>query len=924
MPKRYAHWLMIACLLVAAALRLPHLLEAPPGLHYDEAANAILAGDIGLRGARPVFISSYTGKEALFFYAAGGLMALIGESVFALRLTAVFIGLFTIAVTYALGRELFKKREVAFFAAVLLATSFWHLLFSRLGFRAISQPLLQGLTVLLVLKGLKMANGQLPTANDQLPITNYIYFSLAGLFLGLSAYTYLAVRLFPILLAVAAVPLLKTWRRWWKAAVLMLVIALLTLAPLLWYFITHPEAFWVRIEQVGGDGLTLSEGVLKTLAMFSLTGDPYWRFNVPEMPLFDPLLSFFLVAGLLALLGAWRQFTRPSARFGLVLLLAAPVIMSLPTALATNEIVPSNLRAIGLLPFVMFLPAYGVVRVWEIVRTQDRPWVLPTVALVLLCGYGVLTYHRYVNQWAARADVFYENDSDLAAVADYLNQKRFETPVYVGALHYPHPTLAFLADHYDELKLLVESRALAIPADGRATYIFPHSSLAPVWMRPLLAQARREEGPLGPDGAPTFVAYHMTRLPVLQPAVRTQATMGNALTLAGYDVGSGSSGTNLPLTLYWQIQAQPAAVWMPFVHVEDQWRYRWGQSEQAAYPSAQWAQGEIVVQQISVPLREGMPPGRYRLRVGVFDAETQAQLAIFDGNGRYAGSGLTIEDVFVLEAAAMADPVPRPPQQLDAAPRPMLNLLGYEVGRRNLTNGEPLWVSLWWEATDKVPPTLNRLELIRPNNVGVILLDSQPAHGTYPFEQWRTPVFVIDHQTAEIPLNLDEGSYQLQLRSLDGTGQTLGTYPLGEVIVQATERSFTPPALAVESEAVFGGQIALLGYTLDGLSLELVWQALERPAADYTVFVHVLNQDGSCCVWQQDLMPQQGDYPTSLWLPEEVVVDRYVIELPGEVASGDYPIEVGLFIAESGVRLAVETSGAGGADFVYLRPLVVE
>ncbi|MCB0034998.1 MAG: hypothetical protein KDE51_13285, partial [Anaerolineales bacterium] len=584
----------------------------------------------------------------------------------------------------------------------------------------------------------------------------------------------------------------------------------------------------------------------------------------------------------------------------------------------------SNLRAIGLLPFVMFLPAYGVVRVWEFVRTQERPWVLPAVVLVLLCGYGALTYHRYVNQWAARVDVFYENDSDLAAVADYLNQNRFETPVYVGALHYPHPTLAFLADYYDELKLLVESRALVIPADGRATYIFPHSSPAPVWMRPLLAQARREEGPLGPDGEPTFVAYHMTGLPTLQPSSRTQATLGNALTLVGYDVGSGASGTSLPLTLYWQIQAQPAAVWVPFVHMEDRWRYRWGQVEQAAYPSAQWAEGEIVVQQISVPLRDGMPPGVYRLRVGVFDAETEEQLAIIDGNGRYAGSGLTIENAFVLEAETLPDPLPRPPQPIEQAPRPMLNLLGYEVGRRTLTNGEPLWVSLWWEATNKVPPTLNRLQLIRPNNVGVILLDSQPAHGTYPFAQWRPPAFVIDHQTVEIPLTLEDGTYQLQLRSLDAKGQTLGAYSLGEVVVQTTERSFVSPDLAVQSDAILGGQIALLGYTLDDLTLELVWQALERPAADYTVFVHVLNQDGSCCVWQQDLMPQQGNYPTRLWLPEEVVVDRYMIDLPEGIASGDYQIEVGLFIAESGLRLAVETSGAGGADFVYLRPLVVK
>jgi len=32
---------MVLCLLVAAALRLPDLPTAPPGLHYDEAANSV-------------------------------------------------------------------------------------------------------------------------------------------------------------------------------------------------------------------------------------------------------------------------------------------------------------------------------------------------------------------------------------------------------------------------------------------------------------------------------------------------------------------------------------------------------------------------------------------------------------------------------------------------------------------------------------------------------------------------------------------------------------------------------------------------------------------------------------------------------------------------------------------------------------------
>jgi 4-amino-4-deoxy-L-arabinose transferase-like glycosyltransferase len=192
---------LVLVLLVTAVLRLPNLPTIPPGLHFDEAANALLTGDIAFRDYRPVFISSYTGKEVLFFYLAAGVMASVGESVFALRLTAAFIGLLTVAATYWAGYELLRDRRVALLAATILAVSFWHVLFSRLGFRAISQPLLQALMVAMLLRGLRREDWR--------------WLAGAGAMLGLAAYTYLAVRLFPVLLLLACLPLLWHGRRRW-------------------------------------------------------------------------------------------------------------------------------------------------------------------------------------------------------------------------------------------------------------------------------------------------------------------------------------------------------------------------------------------------------------------------------------------------------------------------------------------------------------------------------------------------------------------------------------------------------------------------------------------------------------------------------------------------------------------------------------
>ncbi len=62
-------WLLLTLIiLVAAALRLWGLPGIPPGPHYDEAANGVLAAEIARGDERPLFITSYTGKEVLFFY----------------------------------------------------------------------------------------------------------------------------------------------------------------------------------------------------------------------------------------------------------------------------------------------------------------------------------------------------------------------------------------------------------------------------------------------------------------------------------------------------------------------------------------------------------------------------------------------------------------------------------------------------------------------------------------------------------------------------------------------------------------------------------------------------------------------------------------------------------------------------------------
>lgn len=921
--RYHALLFMLFCLMVAASLRIPNLTQIPFGIHYDEAANNVLTAEIAFEDSRPIFISSYTGKEVLFFYLAGGLTRLLGDTLLALRLTAVFIGLLTISTTYWLGMELSRDRRIALLAAALLAVSFWHLVFSRMGFRMISQPLLQALTVAALLRGYRL--------------NNWRWLGAAGLFLGLAAYTYLAVRLFPVLLLLALLPLLlnraQWWRRWRQTAVVGLI-ALLTATPLLYYFWQHSEAFWVRITQVAPDsgGLTLSESLLKSLGMLFLKGDPYVRFNLPGRPLFDWFWGGLLVVGWLMLLIRWRTVKADWQRAGNTLLILAPLIMILPTALAVNEIVPSNLRAIGLIPFVFFLPPIGLIVLLEDLfarfgRPKPTETALVIAILVLIFG-GLLTERLYFRQWGVRADLFYERDGDLTAVAPFLDAlDTTNKQIYVASRHYQHPTLAYLSDKYGQTKWLLQSEAIVFPAGGTAVIIYPHSTPLPAWATPYLQSAQVLTSTNAPDGSPAFMAYELAATPLITISHPLNANFGNSITLLGYDVAEGAATGSLPLTLYWQInpspQPQPEDM-APFVHLEDAWGHRWSQVETFAYPAAQWTAGETIVQHVNVPIPPGTPPGDYQLRVGLFSAGTGAQLPRLDENGRYAGSAALIPNI-PIQAGGLPDQIPSPPHVLEQQVRPHLQLLGYERGGPEAASGESYGIALWWLATKPVSAT-TQIALVRPSGEEQIILEGQPVYNTYPFANWQPPQFLIDPQLLPIPADIPAGDYGILARFLDENGNLLSSANLGPLTIQATQRLFEPPQFETAVDATFGDEIKLLGYSLNPApeaniySLNLIWQAINKPTADYTVFVHLLSPDGTCnpCIWQQDSAPQQGQYPTTRWLPGEVVIDSYQIVLPADAPPGAYPIEVGLYIAETGQRLQATLPNGVTSDAILL------
>jgi hypothetical protein len=112
----------------------------------------------------------------------------------------------------------------------------------------------------------------------------------------------------------------------------------------------------------------------------------------------------------------------------------------------------------------------------------------------------------------------------------------------------------------------------------------------------------------------------------------------NGIHLVGYDLAKESveRGDGAELTLYWQTQADITTSLTVFVHIYDADGATIAQQDSiplgGARPTTGWAPGEILVDRYAIPIPANIPPGRYSIRVGLYDAVTSQRVHLNDGS----------------------------------------------------------------------------------------------------------------------------------------------------------------------------------------------------------------------------------------------------------------------------------------------------
>jgi len=246
-----------------------------------------------------------------------------------------------------------------------------------------------------------------------------------------------------------------------------------------------------------------------------------------------------------------------------------------------------------------------------------------------------------------------------------------------------------------------------------------------------------------------------------------------------------------------------------------------------------------------------------------------------------------------------------------------------------------LAVSLAWSAARPIAANYGiSLRLLDSAGQTRLQFDTQPGYGFLPTSLWRPGELIADRYLLTLPDDITgaEGCWLqivlYQVATLAPLGQaTVGEFSLpleAPFEARPAPRSFTLPHLENPLGVDFGGQMRLAGYDLeqdDSLRLTLWWQALQSPAGDYTVFVHLFDPETEEILAQSDAMPRGGAYPTSWWQAGEVVSETVTLPLAG-VPSGRYRLAVGLY-DPSGRLPAIGADGQRLADDRVILPMQV-
>jgi len=352
-----------------------------------------------------------------------------------------------------------------------------------------------------------------------------------------------------------------------------------------------------------------------------------------------------------------------------------------------------------------------------------------------------------------------------------------------------------------------------------------------------------------------------TQPALIKAATPLELALTNSIILQGYEIGSTQEGL-MPLTLVWQATNIPPEDYLVEIQLtqsattgDEILVSHWlGHPLGGRYPTRAWDEGDTLRNRISMPI----PPG-------------------MSGMGTVAVRLLNQTGKPITEFIPLTTTLSLPPTYITAHTASRLRADG-------LPNGNPFTyrntISYAWVDEDEqfIP------QLITPNG-GVISATQAISETISPDETWHIVHFIVaaDWVSGLYKFKTPDREYQFEIKN--------------------RPRQFEQPAgkTIIPMEANFDHTMTLLGYELprrrlqvgDRFPLTLHWQAERTMGQNLVVFNHLLSTE-AVRHGGADRIPQQY-YTTLLWVPQEIVSDRYELPVETTAPPGIYWLHVGLY-----------------------------
>jgi 4-amino-4-deoxy-L-arabinose transferase-like glycosyltransferase len=478
-PVKHPLWWLAGIFVLALGLRFYDLGNLPFGLWRDEARHGLYALRILEDSSyRPIYIAEGgVNMPSLTFYFFALEFKLWGIHAWTMRPLTALAGALSVLPLYGLTRRLFSDR-IALLAALLYASSAWHITVSRFSFSTAFDPLF-GLTgVWLLVEGWHLLKRNPQERTNQLK--NALLWLISGVFVGLAIQTYHTGRVVPGVAGLLALGLL--WQIWydsrktldkgprndlskqWLISVVALGLGVLISAgPMFWYALTKEAEFNDRVSGVfllsedalkGGSALAALDTTLgKHLLLYNVRGDENGRHAPPNRPGFDFVSGFGLLLGCALIARRAPNGTWPGLGWRGLFLIGAIGISMVPSAFAVDA--PHGMRSVGSIAFACIVAALGLEWFLRLLLNSKlslpKPILQAAAATVVLLVVA-LNYSTYFVQMREDPAVWVSFYPVHTKVGEYVRQIRQEDPdrqIFVASGIATNPVFVYLNHGYN-------------------------------------------------------------------------------------------------------------------------------------------------------------------------------------------------------------------------------------------------------------------------------------------------------------------------------------------------------------------------------------------------------------------------------------------------------------------------------------------